>query len=147
MPFQEFFKHQVISIVEHYLLITQKDSFSIFNGILFSTFLRLTSYFSSSFVVCAQCSQSDCSQLIGKYIHRNHRNEQKIAVFANPFIYHCSREHALNDFAPLHLTAILQKVRVDIKLAKSIGNPKSACLHFYTAKTQAALPLPFLPVF
>ena len=27
----------------------------------------------------------------------------------------------------------------------SIGNPKSACLHFYTAKTQAALALPFLP--
>ena len=26
-----------------------------------------------------------------------------------------------------------------------IGNPKSACLHFYTAKTQAALALPFLP--
>ena len=27
----------------------------------------------------------------------------------------------------------------------AIGNPKSACLHFYTAKTQAALALPFLP--
>ena len=26
-----------------------------------------------------------------------------------------------------------------------IGNPKSACLHFYTAKTQAALALPSLP--
>ena len=26
-----------------------------------------------------------------------------------------------------------------------IGNPKSACLQFYTAKTQAALALPFLP--
>ena len=27
----------------------------------------------------------------------------------------------------------------------ALGNPKSACLHFYTAKTQAALALPFLP--
>ena len=40
-------------------------------------------------------------------------------------------------------------LNVSIKFSKSdhrsIGNPKSACLHFYTAKTQAALALPFLP--
>ena len=30
-------------------------------------------------------------------------------------------------------------------MTMTIGNPKSACLHSYTAKTQAALALPFLP--
>ena len=43
-----------------------------------------------------------------------------------------------------------QLVTSDLKPVQScliqvIGNPKSACLHFYTAKTQAALGLPFLP--
>ena len=41
---------------------------------------------------------------------------------------------------------IVEKKTFEIsKITKIIGKPKSACLHFYTAKTQAALALTFLP--
>ena len=43
------------------------------------------------------------------------------------------------------LKKIFQQNNFYFKTIYSIGNLKSACLQFYTAKTQAALALPFLP--
>ena len=46
----------------------------------------------------------------------------------------------LRSFAPE-----VKKDEANLAVKLTIGNPKSACLHFYTAKIQPALALPFLP--
>ena len=61
------------------------------------------------------------------------------------------RATILKSAEPAHLLASSRcTASADLKMVARnhlliIGNPKSACLQFYTAKTQAALGLPFLP--